>query len=148
MGADLLITAMAAPHRDGQDSWDIDMVEAERIGHERIDAHDLAAWSDDDLDNLALNLGVRTWDPYPQSEPESEPERLDTPHQQLITDLRAALHQALTELLGYRRDVTSMDFGGRCYWLTGGMSWGDTPTDSYEWIAALNWIGLFDDALP
>jgi len=51
-------------------------------------------------------------------------------------------------VLGYRRDVTTMQFAGHDYWLTGGMSWGETPTDAYERIAALDRIGLYEEPLP
>lgn len=145
MGADLLLAAMAAPHQASKQPWNIDHAEAIRIGHERIDAHDLRSWGEDDLENLALNLGVRQW----QHPDDPDPAHLPAEDQRasLEQDIRASLHAALDELAGYRRDVAELDFGGRPYWVTGGMSWGDTPTDAFEWIAALGWIGLYEEPL-
>jgi hypothetical protein len=39
-----------------------------------------------------------------------------------------------------RRDVGIMTVGGRDYAITGGMSYGDEPTDSYPEIERLSWI--------
>jgi hypothetical protein len=119
---------------------------ATRVGHRRIDGYDLAAWTDQDLEDLALNLGIRRWE-HPD-DPEPEPQAPGEERTELVQELREALHGALDQLLGYRRDVTELQFGERRYWLTGGMSWGDTPTDAYEWVAALDWIGLYDEPLP
>ena len=129
MHADLRIVAMAAPHRDDQDFWRIDPREAARIGHERIDAFDLADWSGDDLENVAHGLRVR-----PRTDPHS--------------DVRAALHAALDALLADRSDVVAMLLGGVPYWITGGWSMGDPPTDSYDLIDALCRLDLYDEPLP
>lgn len=146
MGADLLITGMAAPRSEGGESRQYDHEVAADEGHRRIDAYDLAGWADGDLEDLALNLGARTW--HNPGDPEPDKGEPDQERAALIRDLREALHAALDEVLGGRRDVTTMQFAGRDYWLTGGMSWGDTPTDAYEWVSALNWIGLYDEPLP
>ena len=142
MGADLLIAGMAAPHQDGVKPWQIDPARAEQIGHERIAAYDFATWTDD-LDAIAMNLGIRTWDDDAADAAEPEAARAA-----LIADVRAALDMALTELFGYRRDVATLGFGGRDYWLSGGMSGGDAPTDAYEWIAALDLIRVYEEPLP
>lgn len=146
MGADLLIARMSAPYRATERPWSIDLADAIRIGHERLDAYDFAPWGEGDLEDLALNLGVRQWRHPDDQEPEPRP--VEVEHAELVQDLREALHSALDELAGWRRDVAELEFGGRPYWLTGGMSWGDTPTDAYESIAALGWIGVYDDPLP
>ncbi|MBN9605007.1 MAG: hypothetical protein J0G30_00135 [Actinomycetales bacterium] len=145
MGADLLLTSMAAPHLEGSPTARIGDELAARVGHQRIDQFDLAAWADLDLEELALNLGIREWQDPDDPQPEQYPAAA---RDQLVQDVRAALHAALEAVVGYRRDVAEMQFGGRYYWITGGMSWGDTPTEAYEAIAALNWIGLFEDPIP
>lgn len=146
MGADMLIARMRAPHREGVNPWDIDLTEAERIGHERIDAYEMGGLDDDDLDNLSLDLGLGGWDIDEVSDCDSADR--EVARKQLVADLRSALHGALTELCGNRRDVAFVTFDGRRYWLTGGMSWGDAPTDAFEWIVAFDWIGLYDEPLP
>lgn len=139
MGSDLLIAAMAAPYREGQDYWQIPDADIERIGHARIAAYDLTAWTDDDLHAFVEDFIPDVWQ---EDVPSTEPERARWREQ-----VRETLHYALAELLGGRRDVACLLFGGRPYWLTGGMSWGDTPTDAFEWIAALEHIALFDEPL-
>lgn len=47
---------------------------------------------------------------------------------------------AAMELRLYRRDVSSIQIDGACYAITGGMSWGDTPTDAYQYVSRLSWI--------
>jgi len=38
------------------------------------------------------------------------------------------------------RDFSVMKFGDQEYWISGGMSWGDNPTDAYEHIELLSVI--------
>ena len=41
---------------------------------------------------------------------------------------------------GGSRDVGELHLGGASYYLTGGMSWGDSPTDTYDELNALGCI--------
>lgn len=143
MGADLFVAVMSAPHQEGVKPWDIDRAVAERIGHERIDAYDLDGLTDDDLETLGMNLGIRPWDAEDAEALTPEAARAG-----LAADIREALHGALTEVFGQRRDMAELGLGGRDYWVSGGMSGGDAPTDAYEWIAALDWIGVYEEPLP
>lgn len=52
--------------------------------------------------------------------------------------LRALLEQAAVELAEGRRDVTSVVINKTRWMVTGGMSWGDTPTDAYDMVAAID----------
>jgi len=43
---------------------------------------------------------------------------------------------------GWVRDVSDLNLAGRDYIITGGMSWGDDPNDSYAFIDILNDWGI------
>ena len=42
------------------------------------------------------------------------------------------------------RDLTELTFSGINYMLSGGMSWGDEPTESGPHLGLLDWTGVFD----
>ena len=46
------------------------------------------------------------------------------------------------------RDVAHVRIGGREYIATGGLSWGDAPTDAFSYVSLLNDIHAFDEPLP
>lgn len=46
-----------------------------------------------------------------------------------------------------RRDVTWLTLGGCRYYFSGGMSWGDSPTDAYDVIMILSQISPIFDTL-
>jgi len=50
--------------------------------------------------------------------------------------IRGKIKDAVEEVLGglYRRDVAYMNLHGRSYVMTGGMSWGDLPTEACDLI--------------
>ncbi|KDA04629.1 hypothetical protein DC31_05935 [Microbacterium sp. CH12i] len=61
--------------------------------------------------------------------------------------LRAATRDAVIALNGYRRDVTSV-FIAKTWWLaTGGLSWGDTPTDAYDLILLVSELEVTERAV-
>lgn len=41
-----------------------------------------------------------------------------------------------------RRDVGEVSLEGKSYLMTGGMSWGDIPTDAFSMINAIAWSGI------
>jgi len=43
------------------------------------------------------------------------------------------------------RDIAVMQIEGKRYYFTGGMSWGDDPTDSYQKVSLLSSTGLLDE---
>ena len=59
--------------------------------------------------------------------------------------LRKAVSNVIRENLdefvynnGYwRNDIANVHLNGTCYLITGGMSWGDTPTESYDYLLFL-----------
>ncbi|WP_449406956.1 hypothetical protein [Microbacterium maritypicum] len=61
--------------------------------------------------------------------------------------LRALLERAVVELAEGRRDVTSV-FINKTWWMvTGGLSWGDTPTDAYDLIVAVDGFRITERAM-
>ena len=42
------------------------------------------------------------------------------------------------------RDVTDLSFGGLIFLVSGGMSWGDEPTEAGPYLGLLDWTGVFD----
>lgn len=64
----------------------------------------------------------------------------------LAADVRTRLHEALTALSESQpRSVGIMTIKGEQYWITGGMSWGDSPTDTFDDIMFLDHSGVCDD---
>jgi hypothetical protein len=43
------------------------------------------------------------------------------------------------------RDAGGLTIEGRTYAVTGGMSWGDSPTEAFEYIRFLESLGITDD---
>lgn len=60
---------------------------------------------------------------------------------------RAALHSELDRLFRAPSDVAIITIEGRSYWVTGGLSWGDAPTDCYSILNVMNQLGVFDTPL-
>lgn len=46
------------------------------------------------------------------------------------------------------REVAHVRIGGREYIATGGLSWGDSPTDAFSYVSLLDDIHAFDEPLP
>jgi hypothetical protein len=53
------------------------------------------------------------------------------------------IKEAANELLRFRRDTWEEDFSGILYLFTGGMSWGDQPTDAVQHINLVEYSGIF-----
>jgi hypothetical protein len=62
--------------------------------------------------------------------------------------VRASLEEGVSNILGdallHRRDLTSMKLNGTTWLFTGGMSWGDLPTDSCSILNLIDQAGLFN----
>ncbi len=67
--------------------------------------------------------------------------------------VRQRLEDAVTSIIGgpekeelsfWRRDLAHMNLGGVAYIFTGGMSWGDLPTEACTELALIEAAGLFD----
>jgi len=86
--------------------------------------------------------------------------RVDETHDQLIADgwenahgwrsddvaeMRGDAHAALEDLFNQRRrDVDELLLDGTWWWVTGGMSWGDDPTDAWGGFTMLLAMGVLD----
>ena len=60
--------------------------------------------------------------------------------------IREKIETAADELFGdsYRRDVATIHLHGRIYLMTGGMSWGDLPTEACDIINLISFSGITD----
>ena len=66
--------------------------------------------------------------------------------------VKEKLVEAVSELIGnpengfgpYRRDIACMHLNGVSYMFSGGMSWGDQPSDACEYMNIIDGSGLFD----
>ena len=64
-------------------------------------------------------------------------------------DLAAAAITSWIEGGGlHSREVAYVRIGGRAYIATGGLSWGDSPTDAFSYVSLLGDIHAFDEPLP
>jgi len=54
------------------------------------------------------------------------------------------LKDAVDKLTGYRRDVGGMVLGDTSYAISGGMSWGDSPTEAMSFIRVLDMSGVMN----
>ncbi len=111
MGADLILAAAFYPAGRTLD-WD--------AGRHAIDvlSDDRCAEAVDSL------IGDRLDD-----QPPSETARL----------VRQRLHEAIGNLSESPRDLTTIDVPGYSILVTGGMSWGDSPTESFDDLEAIGW---------
>jgi hypothetical protein len=100
------------------------------LSHQRIDA------VPDDTFDEELLLELDSWEETEQQEPDFEKAR---------GTARAALHAELDRLFRYPEDVAVVTINGRNYWATGGLSWGDAPTDAYSILNVFAQLGLFDE---
>lgn len=54
------------------------------------------------------------------------------------------LKDAVDELTGYRRDVGGMVLNNISYAISGGMSWGDSPTEAISFLRILDMSGIMN----
>lgn len=66
---------------------------------------------------------------------------------ELRSELRSALREFETAVDGSDRELTWLTLrNGDVVYLTGGMSWGDAPTELYEAMEKLVWTGVLEAA--
>ena len=66
-----------------------------------------------------------------------------------VAEIAAAALSNWIEGGGLRsREVAHLWIGGREYIATGGLSWGDAPTDAFSFVSLLGDIQAFDEPLP
>lgn len=61
--------------------------------------------------------------------------------------LRNLLALAVCTLAEGRRDVTTLFLHNTWWMVSGGMSWGDAPTDAYDLLTAVDAMGVTDRAM-
>jgi len=71
-----------------------------------------------------------------------------TGHDDDLEDFREMIGAAIDEIFGNPlppRDVNIVCLGGQWWVVTGGMSWGDDPTESFAAVTALEYLGVTGD---
>ena len=120
--------------------------------------HRIESLSNNDLENIADDY---LW--YDAQEIDDELEELKLSEKDLykLNDLRGMkvremvrekIMEAVVELIGnpengfgpYRRDVACMQLSGVSYIFTGGMTWGDQPSEACDYMNVIDGTGLFD----
>ena len=120
--------------------------------------HRIESLSNNDLENIADDY---LW--YDAQEIDDELEELKLSEKDLykLNDLRGMkvremvrekIMEAVVELIGnpengfgpYRRDVACMQLSGVSYMFTGGMTWGDQPSEACDYMNVIDGTGLFD----
>lgn len=75
-----------------------------------------------------------------------QPEEVEDIKEQIRDILKDAVWHVFKHLEGADfREIGSFDHGDTAFVLTGGMSWGDPPTDAFHLILAFQLAGLGDD---
>lgn len=148
MGADMTLAVARAPWFASNVSitqdkrWPAILHQAE----ERINAYPIDHFDEDFLEDFVdtqYSGDLDLTDPTPET-------LLGIFRSIMISKLRsfATVHVAAdTTYLTLPRDVTTLTVNGEEYWVTGGLTWGDPPTDSFWFIEALEEIQLFDRPL-
>jgi hypothetical protein len=58
--------------------------------------------------------------------------------------IRGRIRQAIEDMSDWRRDIACLTLGGTNYIFSGGLSWGDLPTDACEMINLVSDSGVLD----
>lgn len=144
MGADMLIALAPVPFRSAPDGSNVPVDLSQVIGFIRRQRIDRIP------DDVMLDALVETYLDFVDNEAIVDDgdldEELDEEDERtLLCATREALHRFHTELYDEgRRDVAYAAFAGRPYYATGGMSWGDSPTDAFDLIGFTGRVGLWD----
>lgn len=129
MGADLLLSYLTI---DSEKRVDL---EAGRLAIERLASTPLEEWPWGYLDQ------------WKGEDVPADPDEAAALRAELVEQLRDDLEviEALVpghDQAGYRRDVWVGDIGGKQVIASGGMSWGDAPTDAFESLERLGDAGI------
>jgi hypothetical protein len=126
MGADFLLTCVRTPSVD------------ENELHTRIDKLCSNALRDV-LESIA-GCGPDEWEPGRLGS-----EAAETWQEGVRTYLKGAVTQVF---FSPRRDVTTLTLDCTEWTFTGGMSWGDSPTDAFDLVEAIAITGIVDTTPP
>jgi hypothetical protein len=157
MGADLVLAYSRAPHYagppDGNDQVipEKDSFHLGEVTNQRIQALD-----DSVLDELigSYLLDEEYYDSLADDPDGGAMQKFDDlPEEEQRRRVHEYARKRLLDavedyVVGYRRDVAAIWVDGRHYLFTGGMSWGDQPTDAFDYIGMVGISGIFDEAIP
>jgi len=124
MGADFLVSFLAANPKAKID------FAAGRRAIDELAAGPLSAWPAECLDYAGVDLGA------------VDKQDVNKVREQLVDGLEADLRLLEAAVEGERRDVWIGEIGQKTVVLTGGLSWGDVPTDAFEAFNRLALAGV------
>lgn len=121
------------------------------------DSEERGAWMEkvSQLHALIVNARIEALDPLPDNYEDLfywHPlfyERADSDAEPTFTpdEVRGMIRDGVTRIFEYWRDTTTLHIEGKTYIATGGLSWGDPPTESYDPVVMVDAIGLFEKAV-
>lgn len=123
MGADMVIAVAAAPVRaDGMPVVDVGVL-ARRA-----------------------STAIQSAAAAGQVDPEGYWDLIDT-DEPTVAEIAAALDGWIRDGGLFGRDVTTITVEGRVFVASGGLSWGDAPTDAFSYLCLLDDIGAFTEPI-
>ncbi len=135
MGADLLVTYTKAPRA----AAGVTLVQGQvlDVGLARLQAHSFSEFELEDLiEWIEIDLSLDLLPPEPTREGALE----------VLRERAVAALSSLFPRTGRDpRDVAFLVFDERSYLLTGGLSHGDTPTDSFDDVELIARLGIFNE---
>lgn len=126
MGADFLVSVLTANPKT-----EIDFALG-RQAIEELAGKPLSGWPAEFLDYAGIDLDAK-W---------TNGRRVAQVRAELVHGLKADINLLEAAVQGDRRDVWTGEIGGKSVVLTGGMSWGDGPTEAYEAFERLSLAGV------
>ena len=140
MGSDMLLSGMVAPHF--VENIDLDLITkvAVQVGIDRIHGLIFEVIDDDRLQYLS-DVAETEIEDVSTIDPGSREIAADQIKQKAIEAVRALVQDSGPD------DIAVMTMHGQSYWITGGMSWGDTPTDSFLLVTLLDALDIYDDPI-
>lgn len=142
MGADLAIAIAAAPRFNIAASREVARITADYVA-----TNTQAYGYSTPYLVIAAEVGVArlaAMTLYPGSFEWHEDYLYDDPeHVYPQPQLQAWAAELVRGIFGPRRDTTTITIAGRDYLITGGMTWGDEPTDSFRGIEFLDDLDVF-----
>lgn len=82
-----------------------------------------------------------------QVDPESYWDLVDA-DEPTVPEIAVALDGWIRDGGLFGRDVTTITVDGRMFVASGGLSWGDAPTDAFSFLCLLDDIGAFTEPIP
>jgi hypothetical protein len=138
MGGDMLLATMVAPHFEGEINIHEITELAIQVGLNRIEA---LSWNFTFPGELSYIADVAEIELDAEAEGVSETDVVEQIKANAISAVKAIVSDFGP------RDIITLTINDRDMWVTGGMSWGDSPTDSYPLIMLLDTLDIYDNEI-